>query len=58
MRYWQPLRRWVVALAGRLPDSRLRDGLIDWLYPDDAEITFPSEARVREWPRERGEGGK
>ena len=40
-RYWQPLRWVLVRIAGRLPrNGKMREALIEYLYPGDCVISF------------------
>ena len=39
IRYWRPSRLVLLYLSDLLP-TRLRERLLDWLYPDECSITF------------------
>ncbi len=42
MRYWPPFRRLLLKLSDWLPES-LQERLLEYLYPDDAIITFKGD---------------
>jgi hypothetical protein len=43
LRYWKPWRKFIIMLSDHVPE-RIEEKLLDYLYPDDAVITFKESA--------------